>query len=249
MSNLNFEKYEELQKIEDTLFITTMQNIKKDISDPCSPIPNRAISINLLRSMCKFHVAYFFNFFWGIKNDFIKNCLYYEDSPKLQQISIMFLSETMNNIYNEIPHENVNEFILLVLEKIIIFLEKNNSNLKSYAGNFIKNMAETIPCEAVPISLIKSLEEKDENIINFIYNCIESYFKEYISYGLNFDFIIESLEISEIINNEECKDYYAKIKKVFDLLKNIIETQGNNINQFIHELHNKNKEIFIELIK
>ena len=141
----------------------------------------------------------------------------------------MFLNETMNNIYNEIPHENVNEFILWILEKIIIFLKKNNSNLKSYAGNFIKNMAENIPCEAVPISLIKSLKEKDENIINFIYNCIES------------------LEISEIKKDEECKDYYAKIKKVFALLKNVIETQGININQFIQELHNKNKEIFIEL--
>ena len=249
MSSLNYEKYEELKKIEDSVFIQAMQNIKKDLSDSSSLLPNRLICINLLRSMCKFHVLYFFNFFWGIKNDFIKNCLNYEENPKLQQISILFLNEIINNIHNEILYEDENNLIFWIFENIFCILKYNNTNLKTISENFIKNMAENIPHEAIPISLIKSLKEKDENINNFLYNCIELYFKEFVSYGLNFDLIIDELEINQIFNDEEYKDYYMKYKKVFVILKNALKSQGININTFSKDLNNKNKGIFIELIK
>ena len=249
MSSLNYEDYEQLKKIEDSAFISTMQNIKKEISDSSSPLPNRLICINLLRAMCKYHAQYFFNFFWGMKKNFIKNCLKYEENPKLQQISILFINEILFNILNEIPYENANDLILWIFENIFLFLKSNNTNLKSHSENFIRNMAENIPNEAIVISLIKSLKEKDDNINSFLYNCIELYFKEFVSYGLNFDFIIDKLEINKIFNEEEYKDYYMKYKKVFILLKNILKSQGININTFSKDLDNKNKGIFIELIK
>ena len=249
MTNYEYVKYEELTKIEDSNFISTLQKIKTDISNSSSLIPNRINCINLLRSICKFRVTYFFNFFWGIRFDFKKNCLDYQESPKLQQISILFLNEILNNIYNEIPHGNINAFIFWAYESIYIYLKSNNNNIKIGAEKLIKELAETIPSEATIISLIKSLNEKNENILNFIFNCIELYFKEFISYGLNFNFIFERLEINNIINDKDCKDYYLKIKKAFILLKKIIESEGMDINSIIDGLDDINKVILNELLK
>ena len=214
MSN-ELEKYEDLKKIEDSNFITSLQKIRSDISNPFSPIPNRIISINLLRSLSKFHMSYFFNFFWGIRFDFLKNCLNYNDSLKLQQISFLFLNEVITYIYNEISHEEINEFIFWIYKYMFAFLTNSNNFLKTGAQNLIKDISKTIPSEAVIISLIKSLTVKDENILNFLFNCIELYFSEFISYGLSFDFIIESLEIENI---SEDKVYYMQIKNAFSVL-------------------------------
>ena len=249
MNNYEYVNYEELKKIEDSNFISTLQEIKTYISNPFSLIPNRINCINLLRSICKYRVTYFFNFFWGIRYDFKKNCLDYKDNPKLQQISVLFLNEIINYIYNEIPHGNINIFISWAYESIFIYLKSKNNFLKIGAEKLIKEMAENIPTEAIPVSLISSLKEKDEKIVNFIYNCIELYFKEFVSYGINFDFIINRLEINNIINDKNNQDYYLKIKKAFILLKNIIESQGIIINSIIEGLTDKNKVIFNELIK
>ena len=156
-------------------------------------------------------------------------------------ISLLFLNEILNNIYNEIPHGYINAFIFWAYESIYIYLKSNNNNLKIGAEKLIKELAETIPSEATIISLIKSLNEKNENILNFIFNCIELYFKEFISYGLNFNFIFERLEINNIINDKDCKDYYLKIKKAFILLKKIIESEGMDINFIIEGLDEINK--------
>ena len=249
MNNYEYVNYEELKKIEDSNFISTLQEIKTYISNPFSLIPNRINCINLLRSICKYRVTYFFNFFWGIRYDFKKNCLDYKDNPKLQQISVLFLNEIINYIYNEIPHGNINIFISWAYESIFIYLKSKNNFLKIGAEKLIKEMAENIPTEAIPVSLISSLKEKDEKIVNFTYNCTELYFKEFVSYGINFDFIINRLEINNIINDKNNQDYYLKIKKAFILLKNIIESQGIIINSIIEGLTDKNKVIFNELIK
>ena len=249
MSNFILVKYEDLKNLEDSTFISTLQKIKNDISNYFSPIPNRIDAINLLRSICKYQFTYFFNFFWGIRYDFKKNCLNYKENPKLQQISILFLNEIINNIYNEIPHGIINTFISWAYESIFVYLKSNNNILKISAENLIKEMAENIPTEAIAVSLISSLNEKNKNIVNFIYNCIELYFKEFVSYGINFDFIINRLEINNIINDKNNQDYNLKIKKAFILLKNIIESQGIIINSIIEGLTDKNKVIFNELIK
>ena len=250
MSDYAYQNYEELKKIEDSMFINTLQEIKENISDPFSPIPNRIISINLLRSMCKYHTTYFFNFFWGIRKDFIKNCLNYEQNTRLQIISFYFLNEILQNIYFEIPYGSTSQFIYWLYENIFIFLKKNNNNiLKEKAENLIKQMVENMPCEAMGISLIKSLKEKDENINNFILQCIGEYFTSYITLGLDFNYIIENLEIEKIFNNKDYLDYYNKIKKVFSSFKDIFESNGADINQIIDNLNDKNKSIYLDLIK
>ena len=246
MINNEFEKYEDLKKIEDLNFITTLQKIKKDISDSFSPIPNRIISINLLRAMGKYQITYFYNFFWGIRNDFIKNCLNYKESIKLQQISIFFLNEIFNNIFNEISYEDMNEFIFWAYNNIFDFLTNNNNILKMGAQKLIKDISQNIPSEAIIISLIKSLTNKNENILNYLYNCIEIYFQEFASFGISFDYILESLELDEISND---KDYYMKIKKAFNILNKILQKQGSNIEQCFEFLEEKNKPILIDLIK
>ena len=72
------------------------------------------------------------------------------------------------------------------------------------------------------------------------------YFREFVSYGLNFDYIIESLEIESLSKD---KDYYLRIKKAFSLLKIISESQDSILAQIIEFLNNKNRAIFSELIK
>ena len=249
MTNFELIKYEELQKIEDINFITTLQKIKRDISDYHSQIPSRIICINLLRSICKFHASYFFNFFWGIRMDFFKNCLNYEQNPKLQHISLEFLNEVINNIFNEIPIENINDLIFWIYENIFDFLKNNNNILKSSAEKLIRDIAIMLPCEAIIICLIKSLKEKDENILDFIFKCLEFNFKEYASYGISFDYIIEDLEIDNLLDNKDFQDYYRKIKKAFVLFKNIYQSQCGDIALIVDDLEQKNKPIFVELIK
>ena len=245
MSNYELEKYEDLKKIEDSYFITTLQEIKSGISNTSSPIPNRIVCINLLRSMCKFQISYFYNFFFGIRYDFIKNCLNYKENPKLQEISIFFLNEVFNNIYNEIPYEDMNDFIFWVYDNIFNFLFHNIKILSIGAQKLIKDISQNIPCEAIIISLIKSLKNKDENIVNYLFNCIELYFNEFASF-ISFDFILESLEIDEISKD---KEYYIKIQKTFNLLNNILQKQGSNITQIYESLNNKNKAILSGLIQ
>ena len=249
MSDNDFQKYEDLKKIEDSVFITTLQQIKSDISNQFSPLPNRINSINLLRSMCKYHTTYFFNFFWGIKKDFINNCLNYENNSKLQQMSFFFLSETLNSINYEIHQEYTNQFVFWLYDIIFSFLTKKNSILKESAKNLIRNISDTIPCEAVGISLLKSLQVNDENIINFISECINLYFNEFISYGLDFNFIMKNLEINKICLNKENQNYYLRIKNIFKSFKDMLENAGSDMSPIINYLDDKNKTIFFDLIK
>ena len=249
MSDNDFQKYEDLKKIEDSVFITTLQQIKSDISNQFSPLPNRINSINLLRSMCKYHTTYFFNFFWGIKKDFINNCLNYENNSKLQQMSFFFLSETLNSINYEIHQEYTNQFVFWLYDIIFSFLTKKNSILKESAKNLIRNISDTIPCEAVGISLLKSLQVNDENIINFISECINLYFNEFISYGLDFNFIMKNLEIDKICLDKENQNYYLRIKNIFKSFKDMLENAGSDMSPIINYLDDKNKTIFFDLIK
>ena len=106
-----------------------------------------------------------------------------------------------------------------------------------------------LPCEAIIICLIKSLKEKDEIILYFIFKCLEFNFKEYASYGIIFDYIIEDLEINNLLDNKDFQDYYRKIKKAFVLFKNIYQNQCDDIALIVDDLEQKNKPIFVELIK
>ena len=249
MSDGDFQKYEDLKKIEDSVFITTLQQIKSDISNQFSPLPNRITSINLLRSMCKYHTTYFYNFFWGIKKDFINNCLNYENNSKLQQMSFFFLNEILNSINYEIPQEYTNQFIFWLYDNIFIFLTKSNNILKESAKNLLRSISEKIPCEAVGICLLKSLQVNDENIINFISQCINIYFNGYISYGLNFNYIIEELKIDKVCMDKENQDYYLRIKNIFKSFNNMLENEGCDMSLITENLDSKNKTIFFDLIK
>ena len=249
MSDNDFQKYEDLKKIEDPVFISTLQQIKSDISNQFSPLPNRINSINLLRSMCKYHTTYFYNFFWGIKKDFIKNCLNYENNSKLQQMSFFFLNEILTIINYEIPQEYTNQFIFWLYENTFGFLTKSNNILKESAKNLIKNISDKIPCEAVGICLLKSLQVNDENIIDFISQCINLYFNEYISYGLNFNYIIQNLEIDKVCMDKENQNYYLRIKNIFKSFDNMLQKEGSDISLITDNLDSKNKTIFFDLIK
>ena len=249
MTNFESIKYEKLEKIEEINFISTLQKIKMDISDYHSQIPNRIVCINLLRSICKFQPSYFFNFFWGIRIDFLKNCLRYEQNPKLQQISIDFLNEAVVNIFNEISYENLNDFIYWIYENVFGFLKNNNFMLKSGAEKIIKDMSMKLPNEAIIVCLIKSLNDKDKNILDFIFNCIELYFTEFASIGFNFDYVLEDLELNNVLNDKEFQEYLINIKKAFELFKNIYQGQGGDLQIIIKDLQKENQNIFIELIK
>ena len=126
---------------------------------------------------------------------------------------------------------------------------KSNNILKESAKNLIKNISYKIPCEAVGICLLKSLQVNDENIIDFISQCINLYFNEYISYGLNFNYIIQNLEIDKICMDKENQNYYLRIKNIFKSFDNMLQKEGSDISLITDNLDSKNKTIFFDLIK
>jgi hypothetical protein len=80
-------------------------------------------------------------------------------------MSFFFLNEILTIINYEIPQEYTNQFIFWLYENTFGFLTKSNNILKESAKNLIKNISDKIPCEAVGICLLKSLQVNDESIV------------------------------------------------------------------------------------
>ena len=164
-------------------------------------------------------------------------------------MSFFFLNEILTNINYEIPQEYTNQFVFWLYENTFGFLTKSNNILKESAKNLIKNISDKIPCEAVGICLLKSLQVNDENIIDFISQCINLYFNEYISYGLNFNYIIQNLEIDKVCMDKENQNYYLRIKNIFKSFDNMLQKEGSDISLITDNLDSKNKTNFFDLIK
>lgn len=238
---IDFPPYEELKNIEPQMIISIMEKINQSFSDKSTPIPNRIDSINLLRSLRKFHSNYFIELFGALKSKFLKNCLHYEENPRLQQISLNFIREIFDDESYEVSNEMVNDLYYEILQ----FVKDNNNNVfKELAKSTIKTMAEKVSNDAKIIVLIETLKNADDNLCEFIFGCFKSAIenlKGYIYLNYNFNDIFDRIGIEEITD----KDYAMKIKQIFHILKNSLDP--NDQVEIFNSLYEKYKNIYINL--
>ena len=216
---LDFISYESLQKIEPINLITTIQQINENISVDNTPIPSRLDSINLLRSIHKYQPKFFFELFGALKSKFIKNCLNYDKNPRVQKMALYFIREIYDDDTCEIPDDAIYNTFFEVLK----FLKNNDNSLREIAVSTIKTFGEKLTCSAKMIALIESLKDPDEKICDFILECFKigmENIKGFISIIFNFNDIFDTLNLEEV-NDQK---YYLKIKRIFNILKNYLES-------------------------
>ena len=216
---LDYPSYESLQKIDPQSLIATTEKINQNISDDTIPIPSRIESINLLRSIHKYQSALFFELFGALKSKFLKNCLHYDKNPRLQQISLNFIRE----IFDDDSYGVSNETVYDLYYDILQFLESNDINLKELSKNAIKTLSEKVVCDAKIIVLIETLKNADNNLCQFNFECFQKAIENlrgYINLNYNFNDIFDRLNIEDISDN----DYIIKIKQIFHILKNSLDS-------------------------
>jgi len=238
---IDFPPYENLQKVEPQLVVSIMEKVNQGFSDKNVPIPNRIESINYLRSLRKYYFSYFIELFGALKTKFFKNCLHYNENPRIQQISLCFIKEIFDDDY---PYRVSNEMLYDIYNEIIQLVEYNNNNvLKEMAKSAIKIMSEKVANDAKIIVLIETLKNADENLCSFIFECfknaIES-LKGYIYLNYNFNDILDNLNI-----DDASEEYYIKIKRIFHILKSSLDE--NDEKEIISSLKDDNKTLYQSL--
>lgn len=238
---IDFPPYENLQKVEPQMVVSIMEKVNQGFSDKSVPIPNRIESINYLRSLRKYYFSYFIELFGALKAKFFKNCLHYNENPRIQQLSLCFINE----IFDDDDSYGVsNEMVYDIYYEIIQFVEYNKNNvLKEMAKSAIRTMSEKVINDAKIIVLIETLKNADENLCSFIFECfkasIES-LKGYIYLNYNINDIMDKLNIDEASD-----DYLIKIKRVFHILKNSLDE--NDEKEIILNLKDDNYSLYQSL--
>lgn len=242
MSKMNdFPPYENLKKIEPQMMVSIMEKVNQSFSDKSVPIPSRIESINILRSLRKYYFSFFLELFGALKSKFLKNCLHYEENPRIQQISLNFLQE----IFDDDSYGVTNEMVYDLYYDILQFLEfKNNNVLKELAKSTIKTMAEKVVNDAKIIVLIETLKNADDNLCGFIFECFKSAIenlKGFIYLNYNFNDILEKLNL-----DEASEEYLTKIKQIFHILKNSLDKKDEE--EIITSLNSDNYSLYQTLI-
>ena len=229
----DFPPYENLKQIEPQIMISVMEKVNQSFSDKSVPIPTRIESINLLRSIRKFNFSYFLELFGALKSKFLKNCLNYDESPILQQISLNFLQE----VFDDDSYGVSNDMVYDLYYDILHFLEFSNNNyLIEMAKSTIKTMAQKVVNDAKIIVLIETLKNADDNLCGFIFECFRSaieHLKGYINLNYNFNDILEKLNMDEASD-----EYLIKVKQIFHILQNSLDE--NDKNEIVSSLKGEN---------
>ena len=238
----DYPPYEDLQKIEPQMMITVMEKVNQSFSDNSIPIPSRIESINLLRSLRKYNFSYFLELFGALKAKFLKNCLHYNENPRLQQICLNFIKE----IFDDDSYNVTDEVVYDLYYDILQFLEfKNNNNiLKDLAKSAIRTMAEKVNNDAKIIVLIETLKNADENLCGFIFECFKTgieHLKGFIYLNYNFNDILDKLNLEDA-----SEDYLIKVKQIFHILKNSLDK--NDEKEIISSLGEDNYSLYQSLI-
>ena len=229
----DFPPYENLKQIEPQIMISVMEKVNQSFSDKSVPIPTRIESINLLRSIRKYNFSYFLELLGALKSKFLKDCLHYNESPKLQQISLNFLQE----VFDDDSYGVSNDMVYDLYYDILHFLEFSNNNyLIEMAKSTIKTMAQKVVNDAKIIVLIETLKNADDNLCGFIFECFRSaieHLKGYINLNYNFNDILEKLNMDEASD-----EYLIKVKQIFHILKNSLDE--NDKNEIVSSLKGEN---------
>ena len=233
--------YEDLQKIEPQMMVTVMEKVNQSFSDNSIPIPSRIESINLLRSLRKYNFSYFLELFGALKAKFLKNCLHYNENPRLQQICLNFIKE----IFDDDSYNVTDEVVYDLYYDILQFLEfKNNNILKELAKSAIRTMAEKVNNDAKIIVLIETLKNADENLCGFIFECFKTgieHLKGFIYLNYNFNDILDKLNLEDA-----SEDYLIKVKQIFHILKNSLDK--NDEKEIISSFGEDNYSLYQSLI-
>ena len=237
----DYPPYEDLQKIEPQMMVTVMEKVNQSFSDNSIPIPSRIESINLLRSLRKYNFSYFLELFGALKAKFLKNCLHYNENPRLQQICLNFIKE----IFDDDSYNVTDEVVYDLYYDILQFLEfKNNNILKELAKSAIRTMAEKVNNDAKIIVLIETLKNADENLCGFIFECFKTgieHLKGFIYLNYNFNDILDKLNLEDA-----SEDYLIKVKQIFHILKNSLDK--NDEKEIISSLGEDNYSLYQSLI-
>ena len=221
---LDYPPYEDLQIIEPQMMVTVMEKVNQSFSDNSVPIPSRIESINLLRSLRKYNFSYFLELFGALKAKFLKNCLHYNENPRLQQICLNFIKE----IFDDDSYNVTDEVVYDLYYDILQFLEfKNNNILKELAKSAIRTMAEKVNNDAKIIVLIETLKNADENLCGFIFECFKTgieHLKGFIYLNYNFNDILDKLNLEDA-----SEDYLIKVKQIFYILKNSLDKNDEKV--------------------
>lgn len=215
----DYLKYESLPEIEPQMMISIMEKTNQGLSDKTVPIPQRIESINLLRSLRKFQFSYFVELFGALRSKFLKNCLHYEENPRLQQISLDFINEIFDN---DDPYSVSNDMVYDLYDDILRILECSKNNLIKEKAKFtIKTLTEKVVNDAKIVVLIETLKSDDDSLCQFIYECFKKSIENlrglvYLNY--NFSDIIEKLNLEDA-----SEKYFDKVKHVFQILINNLE--------------------------
>ena len=116
---IDYPAYENLQKIEPQMMVSVMEKINQSFSDNSIPIPTRIESINFLRSLRKYNFTYFLELFGALKTKFLKNCLHYNENPRLQHICLNFIKEIYNDDSYNVTDELVYDLYFAVKLRVI----------------------------------------------------------------------------------------------------------------------------------
>ena len=93
--------------------------------------------------------------FGALKSKFLKNCLYYDDNQRLQQISLNFI----RGIFDNDSYDVSNDMIYDLYYDIFQILDYNKNNiLTQIALTSIRTMAEIVVNDAKIIVLIETLK-------------------------------------------------------------------------------------------
>ena len=238
----DYPPYEDLQKIEPQMMVTVMEKVNQSFSDNSVPIPSRIESINLLRSLRKYNFSYFLELFGALKAKFLKNCLHYNENPRLQQICFNFIKE----IFDDDSYNVTDEVVYDLYYDILQFLEfKNNNNiLKDLAKSAIRTMAEKVNNDAKIIVLIETLKNADDNLCGFIFECFRTaieHLKGFLYLNYNFNDILDKLNLEDA-----SEDYLIKVKQIFQILKNSLDK--NDEKEIISSLGEDNYSLYQSLI-
>ena len=234
---IDFPPYEDLKKIEPQNIVTIMEKINQSFSEKSIPIPTRIESINLLRSLHKYHSPIFLELFGALKTKFLNNCLHYDENPRLQQVSLNFIRE----IFDDDSYGVSNDTVYDLYYDILQILEYNKNNiLKEMARTAIRTMAEKVVNDAKIIVLIETLKNSDENLTSFIFECFRSAIenlKGYIYLNYNFNDIMDKLNLEEVSG-----DYLIKIKQIFHILKNSLDKKDEE--EIFNNLNKENQSLY-----
>ena len=234
----DFPNYDNLPVIQSQNIIPSLQTIANAFSN--DSVPDKITAINILRSIHKNFHSFFIDSIGGLKSIFINSCLNCKTSIKLQQVSLLFITELFKDDFDD----DTENFIYWFYDPVLNLIK--NNILKNLVENAINTMSKEMPYNATIVVLIRSLKRDDEYINKFVFGCLKTVFisnKGKIHFCFDFNEIFRQLKIKELYEEKSLNDkYFNSIKMVFILMKSFLEVDEEE--ELVSKFSKKNKILY-----